>query len=615
MIQNMGIRYVSYRIVLLITKKLGFLKKKFPVNPKQTTFITLSDWKKSAPKFLINSREELKFDINPNEILKEEAQKILNGQICFFSHDWKNLGLDYDWVTNPETNYKYDIHLHWTQIPDFNKKNGDIKYVWEKSRFTFLLKIIRYDYHFNEDNSEFVFSQIESWIVENPINQGPNWVCSQEISLRIYNWLFSLYFYQNSNALTEERFQKIMHVIYWSLQHVNKHINFSRIAVRNNHAITETLFLSLSNNLFPFFKENENWSEKGIKYFEKEIDYQIYNDGTFLQFSMNYHRVVVQILTFGLALKEIHNQKFPKTVYEKAYKSVRFLFECLQDENGFLPNYGANDGALFFPLNENGFRNYKPQLNTLHKLLTQENLFKNEAIFDDENWLLSNVNFENSFAPLKRTFGVFSFDDGGYFMSRKHNSFTFIRCGKHKDRPSHADNLHLDIWVNGENVLLDSGSYKYNTTEENSTYFTGTTGHNTVSVNHSSQMLKGSRFIWYYWSQAKNVTWQENQDEYIFEGTINAFQFINPKIQHCRKVIISKNQELWKVEDEVTNATNFEKHQNWHYNKTKIKITSDEIGREILSLNSSYYGEKEKGFGIAFSFKNTITTTLKYVES
>ena len=615
MIQNMGIRYVSYRIVLLITKKLGFLKKKFPVNPKQTTFITLSDWKKSAPKFLINSREELNFDKNPNEKLKEEAQKILNGQICFFSHDWKNLGLDYNWVTNPETKYKYDIHLHWTQIPDFNQKNGDIKYVWEKSRFTFLLKIIRYDFHFEQDNSEFVFSQIESWIVENPINQGPNWVCSQEISLRIYNWLFALYFYQNSNALTEERFQKIMHVIYWSLQHVNKHINFSRIAVRNNHAITETLFLSLSNNLFPFFKENENWSEKGIKYFEKEIDYQIYNDGTFLQFSMNYHRVVVQILTFGLALKEIHNQKFPKTVYEKAYKSVRFLFECLQDENGFLPNYGANDGALFFPLSENGFRNYKPQLNTLHKLLTQENLFKNEAIFDDENWLLSNVNFENSFAPLKRTFGVFSFDDGGYFMSRKHNSFTFIRCGKHKDRPSHADNLHLDIWVNGENVLLDSGSYKYNTTEENSTYFTGTTGHNTVSVNHSSQMLKGSRFIWYYWSQAKNVTWQENQDEYIFEGTINAFQFINPKIQHCRKVIISKNQELWKVEDEVTNATNFEKQQNWHYNKTKIKITSDEIGREILSLNSSYYGEKEKGFGIAFSFKNTITTTLKYVES
>lgn len=615
MIQNMGIRYVSYRIVLLINKKLGLLKRKFPVHPKQTIFITLSDWKKHTPEFLINSRKELKFDKNPNEKLKEEAQKILKGQICFFSHDWKNLGKTYNWITNPETNYEYDINLHWTQIPDFNQKNGDIKYVWEKSRFTFLLKIIRYDYHFEQDNSEFVFSQIESWIHNNPINQGPNWVCSQEISLRIYNWLFTLYFYQNSKALTEERFQKMMHVIYWSLQHVNTHINFSRIAVRNNHAITETLFLALSQNLFPFFKESKKWSEKGTKYFEKEIDYQIYNDGTFLQFSMNYHRVVVQLLTFGLSVKEIHKQKFSQTVYDKAYKSLSFLFDCLQDENGFLPNYGANDGALFFPLNESNFRDYTPQLNTLHKLLTNENLFKEDVSFEDENWLLSNVNTENSFAPLKRTFGVSSFKDGGYYLLRKQNSFTFIRCGTHKDRPSHADNLHIDIWVNGENVLLDSGSYKYNTTEENSVYFTGTAGHNTVSVSQNSQMLKGSRFIWYYWSQAKKATWQENNEAYIFEGTISAFQFINPKIQHRRKVIVSKNQEFWKVDDEVVGSSSLEKQQNWHFNTSKMNIISSKLGSEIPSFHSSYYGEKEKGFGIAFSFKNTITTTLKYVEA
>ena len=79
-------------------------------------------------------------------------------------------------------------------------------------------------------------------------------------------------------------------------------------------------------------------------------------------------------------------------------------------------------------------------------------------------------------------------------------------------------------------------------------------------------------------------------------------------------MIISKNQELWRVEDAVTNAGNYEKQQNWHYNKTKINIISQEIGSEILSLNSSYYGEKEKGFGISFSFKNNITTTLKHVE-
>ena len=65
-----------------------------------------------------------------------------------------------------------------------SKEAGDIKYVWEKSRFSFLYDVIRYDYHFDDDQSEFIFKQIEDFIDKNPINQGPNYKCSQEISLR-----------------------------------------------------------------------------------------------------------------------------------------------------------------------------------------------------------------------------------------------------------------------------------------------------------------------------------------------------------------------------------------------------------------------------------------------
>src|SRR5690606_29270908 len=117
---------------------------------------------------------------------------------------------------------------------------------------TFLLTLIRYDFHFEKDNGEFVFSQIEDWIEKNPVNKGPNWKCSQEISLRLFNWCYALAFYKNSSALTEDRWNKIQSVIYWSFHHVYHHINFSRIAVRNNHAITETLCLALSEMLFPF---------------------------------------------------------------------------------------------------------------------------------------------------------------------------------------------------------------------------------------------------------------------------------------------------------------------------------------------------------------------------
>ncbi len=53
----------------------------------------------------------------------------------------------------------------------------------------------------------------------------------------------------------------------------------------------------------------------------------------------------------------------------------------------------------------------------------------------------------------------------------KSKALTFIRCGKHKDRPSHADNLHLDIPVEGKNYLTDGGSYKYITEPETNPVF------------------------------------------------------------------------------------------------------------------------------------------------
>src|SRR6202008_329474 len=90
-----------------------------------------------------------------------------------------------------------------------------------------------------------------------------------------------------------------------------------------------------------------------------------YEDGTFLQFSMNYHRIVVQLLTWGITLCEKNGERFAPVVYDRAKKSVTFLRTCMVEENGWLPNYGANDGALFFKLSTAHFRDYRPQLQAL----------------------------------------------------------------------------------------------------------------------------------------------------------------------------------------------------------------------------------------------------------
>lgn len=131
----MGLRYTVYRVTHVIESKLGLLKKRHPMNPTVKKFIDLEDWKKTDVTFVIDSRENIQFDKNPSPVLKEKASKIQNGEICFFSSEWKNLGSEYNWITNPETNYTYDSSKHWSEINDFSALNGDIKYVWEKSRF------------------------------------------------------------------------------------------------------------------------------------------------------------------------------------------------------------------------------------------------------------------------------------------------------------------------------------------------------------------------------------------------------------------------------------------------------------------------------------------------
>ena len=66
----------------------------------------------------------------------------------------------------------------------------------------------------------------------------------------------------------------------------------------------------------------KNWGKKGKKWFEQEIAYQIYEDGTFLQFSMNYHRVAVQLLTWAIQLAKLNNINKEWKEAEKLYKKA-----------------------------------------------------------------------------------------------------------------------------------------------------------------------------------------------------------------------------------------------------------------------------------------------------
>ena len=610
----MGMSYVIFRISYLIKTKMGWQKEAFPTNPYFKKYINFKDWKDNLQPFFFHGKVIKGLKKQPSEDLKNSLEDLKKGVYTFFNKTKINLGVDYDWVTNPSTNHKYDINKHWSEVQDLTKEAGDIKYVWEKARFSFLYDVIRYDYHFEDDQSAYAFKEIEDFITKNPINQGPNYKCSQEISLRILNWTFALYYYKDSPNLTEALFQKIMHSIYWQIHHVYHNIHFSRISVRNNHAITETLLLYLSDKLFPFLPDVKEWSRKGKAWFEQEIAYQMYPDGTFLQFSMNYHRVVIQVLTWAIQLAKLNNETFIDTVYDRAKKSLIFLDACTDPVSGKLPNYGSNDGALFFKLSDDDFRVYRSQLDDLRVVLDGFTNYNSKSSF----WY--GIQPENK-EPNKIS-ELNEFKNSGYYIIQEENTKTFIRCGAYKDRPYQSDNLHLDIWVDGENILRDNGSYKYNTDKQFLDYFNGCEGHNTVSVSGENQMQKGERFIWYDWVKDAKANLNELQDKFIFNGKIKGFKHLHSDISHQRIVTKVKGLNEWIVKDILSGVKNKTSFQYWHFSSEiydQLSITSiDQKNKKLEPIienkwHSSYYGIKENSIRLSFkSDTNIFITKITY---
>lgn len=610
----------SFRIRLLFEKKTGLLIRRFPQFKNSFNLLTLNEWRRPH-HYLILKKKQIGIEVlssNGTKDLKGLITNLKNGVFPFFSKTQYDVGLHYDWVTNPLTGFKYDKNIHWAYINNLAVNSGDIKFVWELSRFSWIYYFIRNDYHNQEDNSDFVISKIIEWIDKNPLNSGPNYNCSQEISIRLNNWISALSFYKDSVALTPEQWNKIINSIYWQIDHVFKHINFSRKCVRNNHAITETLTLYLMGLIFPSLPNAKKWKEKGKKWFEKEIEYQIEEDGTYLQDSMNYHRVVIQLITFAIAIAEKNGERFSDKTYEKAYKSLNFLYQCQDLENGFLPNYGANDGALFFPLSSADYKDYRPQLDALHGLLTGQPLYE-ENFLEDGQWLGQSINKDRKIYPkLYRKEGLISFESSGFYLFREKDSLTFLRCGLFKKKGTN-DQLHIDIWYKGQNIFFDGGSYSYNTDPILAKYFGGTESQNTLMLGNNDQMQKGPRFMWFYPPRIEEVKVYEDANNFYFKGVIKCFSYIGKDIRISREVRKKKSLPYWIIIDEILNKPyGLKFRQLWHTDLSKFSnIELVSTGEKKISKKwvSSYYGYKEPADQIEFSTEgNLIKTEIRIKE-
>jgi len=543
-----------FRIYYEFTLKLG-LKELFAIGKIKAKIddITLEDWRKNRSKHFFPTIEEahrvISLMLNDKDKMKiqEIADKALEGRVLCFSKWTGDFGNPIDWHYNPKRKVSWPKNIHWSKIMRFEKSCGDIKLTWEVNRFSHLYYIVR-AYVLTRD-SKYVKAftqQLKSWEEANPYGYGVNWNSGQELAIRVLAWIYALYMMGDNESFKEEDFKRLIRLLYLHALHIEKNINYAYYAVHNNHLIGEALGLYAIGTLFPFFKESQRWRNKGKKILEggRCLD-QFYKDGGYCQLSFNYQRLALHYYLWALKISEVSGDKFKGEILNIFDKSVKFLYSFMNLEDGRLPNWGANDGALLNPWTSCDYSDFRPLVNTLSYVTKRKLAFQRGPWDEELFWFFGEKAFGRELEAYQLKTQSFPIT-GIHILRRDSNSFAMFRCGSVIDRFGQADQLHVDIWWKGLNIAIDGGSYLYNDELKYHKHFMGTSSHNTVIVDNEDQMLLFRRFKWLYWTKAKLINFSEK----ALEGEHYGYKRLKGKITHRRSVEVLEDGS-YLIEDKL----------------------------------------------------------------
>ena len=521
LIQNFGINWFLFRSGYELRRRSGMLKRRFPACSWDA--LALSHWvrrgiptapdaylvyrqQESPARFFFESEAQSRYRDSILAVQGEghlallaEVDKVPKGVLKYFENQEVSIGFPPKWNFYP-FNGREAPNSHWTDIPDFSDI-GDIKLIWEPSRFGVAYKLVRAYWSTGDEAYPCIFWElIDSWREANPPQRGPNWKCGQEVAFRIMAWVFAFYGLANSPHSTPERMATLTAMIAVHTHRIERNIAYAR-SQKNNHAISEGVGLWTVGVLFPEFKGAKNWRKLGRRVIKEEAQRQIYDDGSYIQHSMNYHRLMLQDYLWAVRLGQINGYAFPVELLDRLRLATEFIYQMMDLKTGRVPNYGSNDGALILPLNGCDYLDYRPVVQAMSYLLNRERRFETGPWDEDLIWLFGVEALDAS--PKKIEQRNTNAHAGGYYTLRGSQSWGMIRCHSYRDRPCHADMLHFDLWYEGVNLLRDAGTFQYYCEQPWMHYFKSTATHNTVEIDGKDQMEKGPRFLWYNWTKSR----------------------------------------------------------------------------------------------------------------
>lgn len=499
------------------------------------------------------------------------ADRVLNGRFHVFALNDVEIGFPPQWNRDPLTGTTAPLTFGKTLNYRDESLVGNIKYLWESNRHLELVTLSQ-AYHLTKDQ-KYAFAcrtLLQSWFEQCPYPLGPNWTSSLELAVRLLNWAFSWQLLGGSDSILFKEKEGKAFKTQW-LTSIFQHCHFisghfSLHSSANNHLMGEYMGLFVGSTIWPCWQESGKWQRVAYKGLEEEARKQNFPDGANREQGIWYHHEVADMLLLcGLTGRANGREFSPR--YWRVLETMLEYVASMMDVAGNVAMIGDSDDAVmvrFVP--DHSFPVFRSLLATGAVLFSRSDFASKAWAFDDKSrWLLGDEGV-SAFNALLREAGdgtpVFRriFSDAGYYILGKDfeterevklivdaGPLGYLSIAAH----GHADALAFVLSVAGREILIDPGTFTYNSPRMWRDYFKGTGAHNTVRVDGEDQSVSGGNFLWLKHAQAWCALWESGEDRDVFVGCHDGYRRLKDPVRHRRTLILDKANRKLHVTDRL----------------------------------------------------------------
>jgi hypothetical protein len=512
------------------------------------------------------------------------ADKILAGRYSFFDLEDCDLGNPPQWNRDPLTHRVAETRRASTLDYRDERVVGNIKYLWEQNRHLHLPLLAQAHVLTGDARyAQAIQAHVDSWIVQNPVGRGANWVSALELAIRLINWSLTWQLLGGARARLfatadgagfRERW---LRSVYEQTRMVAN--NLSRFSSANNHLIGEAAGVYLAATTWPRWADVRAWGESCREVLEKECHKQNAPDGGNREQAFGYQTFVLDFLILAGLAARARGEDFSPVYWRRIEVMIDFL-ASMTDTAGRMPMVGdADDGYVVKLASEPGFSPHGSLIATGAVLFERPDLAAKAGAVDGKTVTLLGVQAVRRLAHLKqRARGGFrpqlQVTESGYFllgtafdtpdevrMLVDAGPLGYLSLAAH----GHADALAFTLNIGDREILVDPGTYAYHTEPQWRRYFRGTSAHNTVAIDGQDQSLQAGNFMWTDHARARCIEFEVGAERQRFVGEHNGYDRLEDPVIHRREIVFEPGERLIEVADMLRCEGEHTARRAWHF--------------------------------------------------